>query len=164
MSDNMSDNMSDKMSDNMTIEARIKAREDRLEARANMRLENAKEKLNYIKNNSGPIIIDEALEKLGSNSPLLARLTRSVRRNLTAKRKKKASRELTDEQWHTTPTSTFSVRADKKENPVLAVIKNNILPMAYTIGGTQLLSYSLKGAGKMVRSGLSRLIFRRKRR
>lgn len=47
-----------------TTQARLKAREDRLEARANMRLDRVKEKINYLKSNSGKIVIDDAIDNL----------------------------------------------------------------------------------------------------
>lgn len=47
-----------------TTQARLKAREDRLEARANMRLDRVKEKINYLKSNSGKMVIDDAIDSL----------------------------------------------------------------------------------------------------
>lgn len=152
------------MNKKMTIEARLKAREDRLNARANMRLENVKEEITYLKNNSAPIIVNEALDKVQKQVPALGKLTNFVSKKFNDSQKKKAAKKIALEQNISRPTSSFSVREDQKENPILSTLKKNVLPMLYTLGGMQLMSYSLKGAGKMARSGVRRLFGLNKKR
>ena len=145
-------------------QARLKAREDRLEARANMRLNRVKEKINYLKSNSGSIIVDEALDNLSQSSPVMAKVARFVSGIVTKSRNKRVAKELTQEQTLSHPTSSYSTRDGQSQSSLLSTVKSYLLPALYSLGGMQLLSYSLKGSGKILRSGISRLFgWRRKR-
>lgn len=145
-------------------QARLKAREDRLEARANMRLNRVKEKINYLKSNSGSIIVDEALDNLSQSSPVMAKVARFVSGLVTKSRNKRVAKELTQEQTLSHPTSSYSTRDGESQSSLLSTVKSYLLPTLYSLGGMQLLSYSLKGSGKVLRSGLGRLFrWRRKR-
>ena len=97
-------------------QARLKAREDRLEARANMRLNRVKEKINYLKSNSGSIIVDEALDNLSQSSPVMAKVARFVSGLVTKSRNKRVAKELTQEQTLSHPTSSYSTRDGESQS------------------------------------------------
>lgn len=146
-------------------QARLKAREDRLEARANMRLDRVKEKVNYLKSNSGKMVIDDAIDNLRKTSPGVGKVASIVSGLINKSRDKKVAKELAAERQGSNPTSSYSTREDQSQNGLLAGLKSYLLPTLYSIGGMKMFSYSLKGTGKILRSGVGRLFGgRRKRR
>lgn len=147
-----------------TTQARLKAREDRLEARANMRLDRVKEKINYLKSNSGKMVIDDAIDSLRKTSPGVGRIASFINGFINKNREKKVASELAQERLDSNPTSSFSTRDDQNQNGLLSGIKSYLLPTLYSLGGMQLLSYSLKGTGRILRSGVGRLFGRGRKR
>ena len=147
-----------------TTQARLKAREDRLEARANMRLDRVKEKINYLKSNSGKMVIDDAIDNLRKTSPGVGKIASFINGFISKNREKKVAKELAQERLDINPTSSFSTRDDQNQNGLLTGIKSYLLPTLYSLGGMRLLSYSLKGTGKILRSGVGRLFSRRRKR
>ena len=147
-----------------TTQARLKAREDRLEARANMRLDRVKEKINYLKSNSGKMVIDDAIDNLRKTSPGVGKIASFINGFISKNREKKVAKELAQERLDSHPTSSFSTRDDQNQNGLLTGIKSYLLPTLYSLGGMRLLSYSLKGTGKILRSGVGRLFGRRRKR
>lgn len=147
-----------------TTQARLKAREDRLEARANMRLDRVKEKINYLKSNSGKMVIDDAIDNLRKTSPGVGKIASFINGFISKNREKTVAKELAQERLDSNPTSSFSTRDDQNQNGLLTGIKSYLLPTLYSLGGMRLLSYSLKGTGKILRSGVGRLFSRRRKR
>lgn len=149
----------------MTTQARLKARKDILEARANMRMESVKTNIDYLKSNGFGLMTTEAVGKITDNFPAFGRFTRPIVSLVEKNRRKQTARQLADERMDSNPVSSYSAKdqIDTDASP-LTLIKRRALPLLYTLGGMKMLSYSLRGAGKMARSGLRRLFIRRRKR
>ena len=154
----------------LSYQDRLDAKKAKLEAEAResqMRLQN---NLAYTGKNIPAIAVQEVTDKVKEKSPSVGRLlsafgvgeTKSGTRVLSANRN--GARFYDDTGDFDTDEMPVALRSGKggKAKAVLEVLEDYGLPILATFGSRKLLSMTLGGSGKLIRSGLS-LLFRRKR-
>lgn len=151
------------MNTDLTAHERLRRRQAQLDQRAQWHIERAKGNLTYLRTNGPKMIKAELTEKVADSSPVIGKVmnflgwNKSDRDTNIRERRAIVSQEAGGSNYS---ESRYVQRGGASR---LSRFASAILPSLYTLGGMQLLSTSLKGAGKVVRSGFGRLL-RKKRK
>lgn len=137
---------------------RLRAREQMLEMKAQNSLQELKNKEAYFQSNGKEMVTDEIVMGLYSTNPVLGKVAAKVlnqpSKNLNSQNPQ--GRRLQNR-------SSSLLNADNVMSR-FAKMGTIAIPLLLTIGERKLLSYSLKGAGKLIRFTLGNLFGIRKRR
>ena len=155
----------------LSYQDRLDAKKAKLEAEAResqMRLQN---NLAYTGKNIPAIAVQEVTDKVKEKSPAAAKLFRAFGVGEPKKGTRILSASRTGARFYD-DTGDFNTDADvaiglpagrgNKGKALLGILEEYGLPLLATFGSRKLLSMTLGGSGKLLRSGLS-LLFRRKR-
>ena len=140
---------------------RLAARMQRNELRAERAKRNMQDKLQYLRANGKNLVADEAVVQLSANNPFLGKILDKLIGGPVSRFNQRAEEEQASNinAKKSGRTSLFgSFLTDR-----FVRLGSMVLPLLYTVGERRLLSYSLRGAGKLLRFG-GRLLFRRRKK
>lgn len=131
---------------------RVRAREAQLEARVDWHMSRVKGNLEYLKTDGIKILGSDVAKEVSASSPFLGKM---ICKLTGVQMPEKKGRGLLSR--ITGPRSSYSAREEERDGLNLASLTSGVMPALYTVGGMKILSYSLKGLGKIVRSGTRRV-------
>lgn len=136
-----------------TTQERLRMREAMLQARADMHLQQAKSKMDYLRTDGIRLVGNEVAQDLSTKSPIIAKAISYVTGNRESQ--KSTKRSLLNR--YSNPRGNYIISSKHNNTLSLDGIKSAILPTLYTLGSMKLMAYSLKGTRKLVASGLNKL-------
>lgn len=138
---------------------RLREREQKLQARANWHLEQAKGNMNYLRTDGVRLIGSDVARDLSEKSPIMAKAVNFVTGNRKANQSK--------------PFGTFP-RSQRVKNRGMNIklsdlrtfegFKAAVLPIFFTLGSMKLMAVSLKGTRKLLGNSIKRVFGIRKNR
>lgn len=131
---------------------RLQERKAILEHRATIEETHLRRTASYIAKEAPQLIKIEVLDKVSDANPLLGKLLSSV-----------AGIETSPRQQEATSNTGEQPQSDIPFAGLLNKASSYLMPLIYSIGATKILSYSLRGAGALVRGGLRRFFGLRKK-
>lgn len=137
---------------------RLREREILLERRAGFHMERIKDTAEYVKTDGVRLIGGDFAESIEDQSPFVARLINAAVGNKPPKSTQPKRRGLL--------SSLFGRMrvGDSRGSSSFSAVGNAVMPFIYSLGELKLLSYSLKGAGKIMRYSFRNLFGRKGRR
>lgn len=137
---------------------RLLAREQLLEQRADDSIRRLRGKKQFLEDNGQEMITDEVIMNLTAANPMLGKLAGKLLGDNSSDASKTYSKRREERGSYGLLSSSGILSRFSRMGSVL-------IPMLYTIGERKLLSYSFKGAGKLIRFTLRNLLgLKRKRR
>lgn len=142
-----------------TYQQRLAARVQQAELRSERAKIGIQNKLRYAQENGKNLVADEAIIKLSATNPLLGKILDKLIGGSVTRFNQRTSAEHSTQDSKKGHTSLFgSFLPDR-----FVRLGSMVLPLLYTIGERKLLSYSLRGAGKLLSFG-AKLLFRRRKK
>ncbi len=150
----------------INTQQRLQERQNLLEQRASMQLDRAKGGLSYLRTDGlkilGAEVSNKLTNKVADSSPIIGKILSLVGGNSGNTKSGNTHREPIDIDRPRSSYSTRERRSEDKSSAFLSII-SALLPSLYTVGGMKLLSSSLKGGGKILRTIVKRILFKKRK-